>query len=65
MIPNMMRTGKLELQYAILVEGRLLRADKGLPPPKSGKDPATQAFLQAWWTAHEGLRNFALQVQRE
>ena len=39
--------GRIETCFSVLREGQLLDVAKGLPAPKSGKDKAAVAFLEA------------------
>jgi hypothetical protein len=58
MLHRVMRTGVLKLRYAFLCKGKLRDAHKGLPPPKSQRDGAAQAFCEAFHNADQALAAF-------
>jgi hypothetical protein len=55
-IHRVMREGRVELSYACLTGGKLLNPEKGLPAPKSQRDPAAALFCEAF---HQAERNLA------
>ena len=55
---RVLREGQVELSYACLSHGKLLDAHKGLPAPKTQRDPAAQQFCEAYHAADRNLAAF-------
>ena len=65
--PRMMlmaMNGELRLRYSSLADGVLLSPEKGLPPPKTQKDPAAALFCQLWQEAENSIQKFLGLVQQ-
>lgn len=58
LLRQVMMDNKIELIWSALRNGVVLNAEKGLPPPKSGKDAAAVAFLEAFHAAGASWETF-------
>ncbi len=62
-IYRLMNDGKLYVIYSQLVNGVIANADKGSPPPKSGKDPAAVKFPELSHSSTQLLETFVRSLE--